>query len=119
MTHTAISSGLLCSLAGALYTAAILFCGTQLGFLMRVMPWLLSSTSCVILDFLVSFYSKRDLSHLNCLEMFPRNVYNLILIQPVEAFIYSTKEKKLKLFETNLILKQPSEDGFNHLPSPF
>uniref|UniRef100_A0A3Q0RU15 Transmembrane protein 44 n=1 Tax=Amphilophus citrinellus TaxID=61819 RepID=A0A3Q0RU15_AMPCI len=60
LTHTAIFSGLLCSLAGALYTAAILFYGTQFGFLMRVMPWLLSSTGCVTLDLLVSLYSKCD-----------------------------------------------------------
>ncbi|XP_030583953.1 transmembrane protein 44 isoform X2 [Archocentrus centrarchus] len=61
LTHTAIFSGLLCSLAGALYTAAILFYGTQFGFLMRVMPWLLSSTGCVTLDLLVSLYNTEHL----------------------------------------------------------
>uniref|UniRef100_A0A3Q4I807 Transmembrane protein 44 n=1 Tax=Neolamprologus brichardi TaxID=32507 RepID=A0A3Q4I807_NEOBR len=60
VTHTAIFSGLLCSLAGALYTAAILLCGTQFRFLMRAMPWLLSSAGCVTLDLLVSLHSKCD-----------------------------------------------------------
>ncbi|XP_004562011.1 transmembrane protein 44 isoform X1 [Maylandia zebra] len=53
VTHTAIFSGLLCSLAGALYTAAILLCDTQFRFLMRAMPWLLSSAGCVTLDLLI------------------------------------------------------------------
>ncbi|XP_072244783.1 transmembrane protein 44 [Leuresthes tenuis] len=48
-----ISSGLLCSLSGTLYTMAILLYDTHFGFLMRVMPWLLSSIGCVTLDLLI------------------------------------------------------------------
>ncbi|KAK2835432.1 hypothetical protein Q5P01_015916 [Channa striata] len=48
-----IVSGLLCSLAGALYAAAILLYDTHIQFLLRVMPWLLSAISCVILDLLI------------------------------------------------------------------
>ncbi|XP_054459330.1 transmembrane protein 44 isoform X2 [Anoplopoma fimbria] len=46
-------SGLLCSLAGALYAAAILLYDTQFGFLLRVMPWLLSAICCVTMDLLI------------------------------------------------------------------
>ncbi|XP_069550705.1 transmembrane protein 44 [Brachyistius frenatus] len=53
LTPVNIFSGLLCSLAGALYTAAILLYDTRFGFLIRVMPWLLSSTGCVTLDLLI------------------------------------------------------------------
>ncbi|XP_022594237.1 transmembrane protein 44 isoform X2 [Seriola dumerili] len=61
LTQAYMFSGLLCSLAGALYTAAILLCDTQLEFLLRVMPWLLSAICCVILDLLilVLHWSKR------------------------------------------------------------
>lgn len=52
-TQTHVFSGLCCSLAGVLYTAAILLYDTHFGFLMRVMPWLLSSISCVALDLLI------------------------------------------------------------------
>ncbi|XP_067368197.1 transmembrane protein 44 isoform X2 [Channa argus] len=48
-----ILSGLLCSLAGVLYAAAILLYDTQIQFLLRVMPWLLSAISCVSLDLLI------------------------------------------------------------------
>ncbi|KAM4549116.1 transmembrane protein 44 [Odontesthes bonariensis] len=48
-----ISSRLLCSLSGTLYTVAILLYDTHFGFLMRVMPWLLSSIGCVSLDLLI------------------------------------------------------------------
>uniref|UniRef100_A0A3B4H1W6 Transmembrane protein 44 n=1 Tax=Pundamilia nyererei TaxID=303518 RepID=A0A3B4H1W6_9CICH len=68
VTHTAIFSGLLCSLAGALYTAAILLCDTQFRFLMRAMPWLLSSAGCVTLDLLVSLHSKCDHASLKLLS---------------------------------------------------
>ncbi|MEQ2241711.1 hypothetical protein ILYODFUR_028135 [Ilyodon furcidens] len=49
-----IFSGLLCSVSGALYTAAILLYDVRVEFLIRVMPWLLSSIGCVILDLLIS-----------------------------------------------------------------
>uniref|UniRef100_A0A3B3DZ48 Transmembrane protein 44 n=1 Tax=Oryzias melastigma TaxID=30732 RepID=A0A3B3DZ48_ORYME len=49
-TRSYIFSRLLCSVSGALYTAAILLYNTQFGFLLRVLPWLLSATSCVLLD---------------------------------------------------------------------
>lgn len=49
-------SGLLCPLAGALYAAAILLYDTRFGFLLRVMPWLMSAVCCVILDILVSLH---------------------------------------------------------------
>ncbi|XP_040896324.1 transmembrane protein 44 [Toxotes jaculatrix] len=52
LTQAHMFSGLLCSLAGALYAAAILLYDTQLVSLLRVMPWLLSAMCCVGLDFL-------------------------------------------------------------------
>lgn len=57
LTRASVFSGLLCSLAGALYAAALLLYDTQPGFLFRVMPWLLSAMCCVTLDLLVSSYS--------------------------------------------------------------
>lgn len=61
LTRAYMFSGLLCSLAGALYTAALLLYDTHLGFLLRIMPWLLSAICCVILDLLtlVIHWSKR------------------------------------------------------------
>lgn len=53
--------GLLSSLAGVLYAAAILLYDTQFGFLLKVMPWLLSVLCCVTLDLLVSFYRAMSL----------------------------------------------------------
>ncbi|XP_074492330.1 transmembrane protein 44 isoform X1 [Sebastes fasciatus] len=53
LTWAYMFSGLLCSLAGVLYAAAILLYDTQLGFLLRVMPWLLSAICCVTLDLLI------------------------------------------------------------------
>lgn len=53
LTQANIFSGLCCSLAGVLYTAAILLYDTHFGFLMRVLPWLLSSISSVALDLLI------------------------------------------------------------------
>ncbi|XP_027146279.1 transmembrane protein 44-like [Larimichthys crocea] len=52
-TWTSMFSGLLCSLASGLYAAAILLYDTQFGFLLRVMPWLLSAICCVTLDLLI------------------------------------------------------------------
>lgn len=57
LTWANMFSGLICSLAGALYAAAILLYDTQFGFLLRVMPWLLSAICCVTLDLLVSLFS--------------------------------------------------------------
>lgn len=56
LTRAHVFSGVLCSLAGALYSAAILFYDTQFRFLLTVMPWLLSAICCVALDLLVSFH---------------------------------------------------------------
>ncbi|XP_007542116.1 transmembrane protein 44 isoform X1 [Poecilia formosa] len=53
LTPTFIVSGVLCSASGALYAAAILLQDVRFGFLIRVMPWLLSSIGCVILDLLI------------------------------------------------------------------
>uniref|UniRef100_A0A3Q1IA81 Transmembrane protein 44 n=1 Tax=Anabas testudineus TaxID=64144 RepID=A0A3Q1IA81_ANATE len=53
-------SGLLCSGAGVLYTAALLLYGTEVLFLLRVMPWLLSAICCVTLDLLVFMYRARQ-----------------------------------------------------------
>uniref|UniRef100_A0A3P9NH68 Transmembrane protein 44 n=1 Tax=Poecilia reticulata TaxID=8081 RepID=A0A3P9NH68_POERE len=58
LTPTFIVSGFLCSVSGALYAAAILLQDVRFGFLIRVVPWLLSSIGCVILDLLVSFFSQ-------------------------------------------------------------
>ncbi|KAM7387929.1 hypothetical protein PAMP_024136 [Pampus punctatissimus] len=52
LTRVHVFSGVLCSLAAALYAAAILLYDNQLGFLLTVMPWLLSAICCVILDLL-------------------------------------------------------------------
>ncbi|XP_059197468.1 transmembrane protein 44 isoform X2 [Centropristis striata] len=48
-----VFSGLLCSLAGALYAAAILLYDTHFTFLLRAMPWLLSAICCVTLDLFI------------------------------------------------------------------
>ncbi|XP_076579091.1 transmembrane protein 44 [Chaetodon auriga] len=53
LTRACMFSGLLCSLAGVLYAAAILLYDTQFGFLLKVMPWLLSAVCCVTLDVLI------------------------------------------------------------------
>ncbi|XP_041791921.1 transmembrane protein 44 isoform X2 [Chelmon rostratus] len=53
LTRACMLSGLLCSLAGVLYSAAMLLYDTQFGFLLRVMPWLLSAICCVTLDLLI------------------------------------------------------------------
>ncbi|KAM4740044.1 transmembrane protein 44 [Anableps anableps] len=53
LTQMYIFSGFLSSGSGALYTAAILFSDVRFRFLIRVMPWLLSSIGCVILDLLI------------------------------------------------------------------
>ncbi|XP_027882856.1 transmembrane protein 44 [Xiphophorus couchianus] len=53
LTQTFIVSGGLCTVSGALYTAAILLHDVRFRFLIRVMPWLLSSIGCVILDLLI------------------------------------------------------------------
>ncbi|XP_036969410.1 transmembrane protein 44 isoform X1 [Acanthopagrus latus] len=53
LTLAATSSGLLCSLAGALFAAAILLYDTRFEFLLGVMPWLLSAICCVTLDLLI------------------------------------------------------------------
>ncbi|XP_063746985.1 transmembrane protein 44 isoform X2 [Eleginops maclovinus] len=53
LTCAHIFSGLLCSMAGALYATVILLYSTQFGFLLRVMPWLLSAICCFTLDLLI------------------------------------------------------------------
>ncbi|XP_010789879.1 transmembrane protein 44 isoform X2 [Notothenia coriiceps] len=53
LTCAHIFSGLLCSLASALYAAAILLYSTRFGFILRVMPWLLSAICCITLDLLI------------------------------------------------------------------
>lgn len=50
-----VISWLLCALAGALYAAAMLLYDTELRFLVKVLPWLMSAVCCTILDVLVSF----------------------------------------------------------------
>ncbi|XP_018528503.1 transmembrane protein 44 isoform X2 [Lates calcarifer] len=53
LTWAYMFSGLLCSLSGALYAAAILLYDTRFRFLLKVMPWLLSAICCVTLDLLI------------------------------------------------------------------
>ncbi|XP_042339966.1 transmembrane protein 44 [Plectropomus leopardus] len=53
LTRAYMISGLLCSLSGALYAAAILLYDTQFEFLLRVLPWLLSAICCATLDLLI------------------------------------------------------------------
>uniref|UniRef100_A0A3Q3KH36 Transmembrane protein 44 n=1 Tax=Mastacembelus armatus TaxID=205130 RepID=A0A3Q3KH36_9TELE len=55
LSWASMLSGLLCSLAGVLYAAALLVCDTQFQFLLEVMPWLLSAISGAALNLLVSF----------------------------------------------------------------
>uniref|UniRef100_A0AAY5L4D7 Transmembrane protein 44 n=1 Tax=Esox lucius TaxID=8010 RepID=A0AAY5L4D7_ESOLU len=50
-----LSTGVLCFLAWALYTSAILLYNTQYEFVLRATPWLLASTGCAALDLAVSF----------------------------------------------------------------
>ncbi|XP_019904494.2 transmembrane protein 44 isoform X3 [Esox lucius] len=45
-----LSTGVLCFLAWALYTSAILLYNTQYEFVLRATPWLLASTGCAALD---------------------------------------------------------------------
>ncbi|KAF7664261.1 hypothetical protein LDENG_00182260 [Lucifuga dentata] len=52
MTKAQVFSGVLCSLSAALYASAILLYNTQFGFVLRVMPWLLSAVCCTTLDLL-------------------------------------------------------------------
>uniref|UniRef100_UPI0037E7DB43 transmembrane protein 44 n=1 Tax=Semicossyphus pulcher TaxID=241346 RepID=UPI0037E7DB43 len=52
-TWAYVFSALLCSLAGALYAAAILLYDTRPAFVLRVMPWLLSAMCWFILDLLI------------------------------------------------------------------
>ncbi|XP_013855310.1 transmembrane protein 44 [Austrofundulus limnaeus] len=49
-TQAYVLSGLLSSLSGGLYVAAILLCDTRFGFLIKVLPWLLSAVCCAGLD---------------------------------------------------------------------
>ncbi|XP_039984778.1 transmembrane protein 44 isoform X2 [Xiphias gladius] len=53
LTQAYMFSAVLCSLAGALYAAAILLYDTQFVFLLRVMLWLVSAICCATLDLLI------------------------------------------------------------------
>ncbi|XP_029285856.1 transmembrane protein 44 isoform X2 [Cottoperca gobio] len=53
LTCAYMVSGLICSLADALYAAAILLYSTRFEFLLKVMPWLLSAICCVTLNLLI------------------------------------------------------------------
>ncbi|XP_057698110.1 transmembrane protein 44 isoform X2 [Corythoichthys intestinalis] len=48
-----IFSGVLCSIGGALYAGALIHHGTQVSFLLRVMPWLLCAICGASLDFFI------------------------------------------------------------------
>ncbi|XP_078141929.1 transmembrane protein 44 [Centroberyx gerrardi] len=48
-----VLSAVLCSLAGALYASAILLYHTEMEFVVRAMPWLLSAICCAALDLLI------------------------------------------------------------------
>uniref|UniRef100_A0A669EBE8 Transmembrane protein 44 n=1 Tax=Oreochromis niloticus TaxID=8128 RepID=A0A669EBE8_ORENI len=99
VTHTAIFSGLLCSLAGALYTTAILLCDTQFRFLMRAMPWLLSSAGCVTLDLLVSLHSKCDHTSLKlCRDSQLTLLNNTAMKRQTKEQIPSSAQTKVSLF---------------------
>ncbi|XP_061681451.1 transmembrane protein 44 isoform X3 [Syngnathoides biaculeatus] len=52
LSRSHIFSGMLCSLAGSLYAAAILHYDTRVSFLFRAMPWLLSAVCGASLDLL-------------------------------------------------------------------
>ncbi|XP_028300846.1 transmembrane protein 44 [Gouania willdenowi] len=55
LTNTHVLSGMLGLLAEAIYIAALLHYNTGLKFLLRVMPWFLSSAGCVIIELLILF----------------------------------------------------------------
>ncbi|XP_060934859.1 transmembrane protein 44 [Limanda limanda] len=72
LTQAQVFSGLLCSLAGALYAAVLLLYDTQMGFLLRVMPWLLSAICGVTLDLLIlilHWYKRGSMQQL--ISLFP------------------------------------------------
>uniref|UniRef100_A0AAQ4R8G3 Transmembrane protein 44 n=1 Tax=Gasterosteus aculeatus aculeatus TaxID=481459 RepID=A0AAQ4R8G3_GASAC len=82
LTRANMFSRLLCSLSGALYAAAVLLCDTRVGFLLRVMPWLLSATGCVTIDLLVSFYGERaDQEKLNPWSYWQLNMCIVLVLQ--------------------------------------
>uniref|UniRef100_A0A673CHW6 Transmembrane protein 44 n=1 Tax=Sphaeramia orbicularis TaxID=375764 RepID=A0A673CHW6_9TELE len=66
------------SLSGAFYAAAILLSDTHYAFLLRVMPWLLSAVSGIILDLLVSF----------CRTI--NTLYSLTLSSQMKSFLKAT-----------------------------
>lgn len=55
-TRGRVISWLLCALAGALYATAILLYDTGSGFVLRVLPWLMSAVCGAVLDLLVSLH---------------------------------------------------------------
>lgn len=57
-----VISWLLCAVAGALYAAAMLLYDTGFGFLVRVLPWLMSAVCCAVLDVLVSLHGALPLA---------------------------------------------------------
>lgn len=60
-------SWLLGAVAGALYAAAMLLDDTGFGFLVRVLPWLMSAVCCAFLDLLVSLHDALPLAlELHC-----------------------------------------------------
>ncbi|KAJ7993185.1 hypothetical protein DPEC_G00269820 [Dallia pectoralis] len=65
---THLCAGVLCSLAGALYTSAILLYDTQVEFILRATPWLLASTGCAALDLavVVLFWCRKFNMELGC-----------------------------------------------------
>uniref|UniRef100_A0A3Q3W5A2 Transmembrane protein 44 n=1 Tax=Mola mola TaxID=94237 RepID=A0A3Q3W5A2_MOLML len=78
LTQVHLCSGLLSSLAGALYAAAILLSDIQFGFLLRAMPWLLSATCCATLDLLVSLLSEESTGHNRSYKFMKRNLHHAI-----------------------------------------
>lgn len=66
LTWPGVFSRLLSSLAAALYAAAVLVFDSQLGFLLKVLPWSLSAACCCALDLVVSLHVPPRLPQHSC-----------------------------------------------------
>lgn len=85
-------SGLLCPLGGALYATAILLYDTRFGFLLRVMPWLISAVCCVVLDILVSLRGAAE-------SLLPTHSTLALALELVVHFYESFSRAKLQFLE--------------------
>ncbi|XP_030646991.1 transmembrane protein 44 [Chanos chanos] len=89
-----MSSGVLCVLAGALYSTAVVLHDQQLGFILRAMPWLLAAACCAVLDLSVSFLK----TTCGCLAelTYPPSVYDVHQKPPYVRPLGSEMESLLR-----------------------